>query len=207
VAAGLKPNVELAEQAGVELGRTGAIRVSERMETNLAGVFAAGDCAETLHLVTGKPVWIPLGTTANKMGRVAGANAAGVRERFAGVAGTSIVRVCGLGIGSTGLSLAQARAEGFDAVSAAITALDHPRYFGGRPTAVELVADRRTGRLLGGLVLGEEGVAGRVNVLAAGLHKAMTVDEFGQLDLAYAPPFAPVWDPLLIAAQQLARRL
>lgn len=207
VAAGLKPNVELAEQAGVELGRTGAIRVTERMETNLAGVFAAGDCAEATHLVTGKPVWIPLGTTANKMGRVAGANAAGVRERFAGVAGTSIVRVCGLGIGSAGLSEAQARAAGFDAVSAAITALDHPRYYGGRPTSVELVADRRSGRLLGGLVLGEEGVAGRVNVVAAALHKAMTVEEFGQLDLAYAPPFAPVWDPLLIAAQQLARRL
>jgi NADPH-dependent 2,4-dienoyl-CoA reductase/sulfur reductase-like enzyme len=207
VAAGLKPNVELAEQAGVEIGRTGAIRVTERMETNLTGVFAAGDCAEATHQVTGKPVWIPLGTTANKMGRVAGANAAGVRERFAGVAGTSIVRVCGLGIGSTGLSLAEARAEGFDAVSASITTLDHPRYYGGRPTAVELVADRRTGRLLGGLVLGEEGVAGRVNVVAAALHKAMTVDEFGQLDLAYAPPFAPVWDPLLIAAQQLARRL
>lgn len=207
VAAGLKPNVELAEQAGVEIGRTGAIRVTERMETNLAGVFAAGDCAEATHLVTGRPVWIPLGTTANKMGRVAGANAAGVRERFAGVAGTSIVRVCGLGIGSTGLSEAQARAEGFDAVSAPITALDRPRYYGGRPTSVELVADRRTGRLLGGLVLGEEGVAGRVNVVAAALHKGMTVEEFGQLDLAYAPPFAPVWDPLLIAAHQLARRL
>ncbi len=207
VAAGLKPNVELAQEAGVELGRTGAIRVSERMETNLAGVFAAGDCAETIHVVTGKPVWMPLGTTANKMGRVAGANAAGRRERFAGVAGTSIVRVCGLAIGSTGLSLAQARAQGFDAVSASISALDHPRYFGGRPTGVELVAERRSGRLLGGLVLGEEGVAGRVNVLAAALHQAMTVEEFGQLDLAYAPPFAPVWDPLLIAAQQLARRL
>jgi NADPH-dependent 2,4-dienoyl-CoA reductase/sulfur reductase-like enzyme len=207
LAAGLKPNAELAQEAGVDIGRTGAIGVTDRMETNLSGVYAAGDCAEATHVVTGGPVWIPLGTTANKMGRVAGANAAGARERFPGVVGTSIVGVCGLGVGFTGLSLTQARAEGFDAVSASISALDHPRYFRGRPTQIELVADRRTGRLLGGLVLGEEGVAGRVNVIASALHKVMTVEEFNHLDLAYAPPFAPVWDPLLIAAQQLAKLL
>jgi len=207
LATGLKPNVELAEEAGIEIGPTGAIRASERMETNLAGVYAAGDCAETTHLVTGGPVWQPLGTTANKMGRVAGANAAGRRERFPGIAGTAIVRLCGLAIGFTGLSAAGARAAGFDAVSATITALDHPRYFGGRPTEIELVADRRTGRLLGGAVLGEDGVAGRVNVLAAALSRSMTVDELEYLDLAYAPPFAPVWDPLLVAARQLAREL
>jgi NADPH-dependent 2,4-dienoyl-CoA reductase/sulfur reductase-like enzyme len=207
LATGLKPNVELAQEAGVEIGPTGAIRVSERMETNLAGVYAAGDCAETTHLVTGGPVWQPLGTTANKMGRVAGANAAGRRERFPGIAGTAIVRLCGLAIGSTGLSANKARAAGFDAVAATVTALDHPRYFGGRPTEIELVADRRTGRLLGGAVVGEEGVAGRVNVLAAALVRSMTVEEFQFLDLAYAPPFAPVWDPLLIAAQQLAHEL
>jgi NADPH-dependent 2,4-dienoyl-CoA reductase/sulfur reductase-like enzyme len=207
LATGLKPNVELAQEAGIEIGPTGAIRVSERMETNLAGVYAAGDCAETTHLVTGSPVWQPLGTTANKMGRVAGANAAGRRERFPGIAGTAIVRLCGLAIGFTGLSAARARAAGFDAVAATITAGDRPRYFGGRPTQIELVADRRTGRLLGGAVIGEEGVAGRVNTLAAALSRAMTVEEFQFLDLAYAPPFAPVWDPLLIAAQQLLREL
>jgi len=207
LATGLKPNVELAEEAGIEIGPTGAIRVSERMETNLTGVYAAGDCAETIHLVTGGAVWQPLGTTANKMGRVAGANAAGRRQRFPGIAGTGIVRLGGLAIGFTGLSAARARAAGFDAVSATITALDHPRYFGGRPTEIELVADRRTGRLLGGAVLGEEGVAGRVNVLAAALSRSMTVEELEWLDLAYAPPFAPVWDPLLVAARQLAREL
>jgi len=112
LATGFRPNVELAEDAGVELGRTGAIRVTERMETNLHGVYAAGDCAEVLHRLTGRAAYIPLGTTANKMGRVAGANAAGRRERFPGVVGTSIVRVCGLGIGLTGLSERQARGEG-----------------------------------------------------------------------------------------------
>ncbi len=207
LAAGLKPNVDLAAEAGVRLGPTGAIQVTDRMETNLFAVFAAGDCAETHHLVTGRPVWIPLGTTANKMGRVAGASAAGRRERFAGIVGTSIVRVCGLGIGMTGLSLSQARREGFDAVSASIQARDRAGYFRGRTTTVELVADRPSGRLLGALVVGEEGVAGRINVVAAALHARARLEDFEQLDLAYAPPFAPVWDPLLLAAQQLRQRL
>ncbi len=207
VAAGLKPNVELAAAAGVAVGRTGAIQVTDRMETNLGSVYAAGDCAETLHCVSGRPIYVPLGTTANKMGRVAGANAAGVRERFAGIAGTSIVRVCGLGIGLTGFSVTQAKREGFDAVSARIEGKDRAAYFNGRPTRVELVADRRTRRLLGGAITGEQGVAGRVNVVATALAAKMTVDDFLELDLAYAPPYAPVWDPLLVAGQQLVKLL
>lgn len=207
LAAGIRPNTELAEEAGIERGRTGAIRVDERMETSVPGIFAAGDCAEVQHLVTGRPAYIPLGTTANKMGRVAGANAAGGRERFPGVVGTAIVRVCGLGIGMTGLSTGQARAEGFSPVAAKIQSRSRPRYFQGRPVTVELVADAHSGRLLGGIVTGEEGVAGRINVIASALHARMTVEEFEQLDLCYAPPFAPVWDPVLIAAQQLAKKL
>ena len=122
LATGLRPNTEIAVEAGVELGRTGAIRVDERMETNLGGVYAAGDCAETMHLVTGRPAYIPLGTTANKMGRVAGANAAGARERFTGVVGTSIFSVFGLGVGMTGLSVEQARREGFSPLAERIEA-------------------------------------------------------------------------------------
>jgi NADPH-dependent 2,4-dienoyl-CoA reductase/sulfur reductase-like enzyme len=207
LAAGLKPNVEMAAEAGVEVGRTGAIRVDERMETNLSGVYAAGDCAQTAHIVSGRPVWMPLGTTANKMGRVAGANAAGARERFPGIVGTSIVRLCGLGIGFTGLAPCEARAAGFEPVSERIDARDRPRYFRPRPITVELTADRRTRRLLGATVIGEHEVAGRINTVAAALTGRLTVDDFSQLDLAYAPPFAPVWDPLLVAAQQLIRRL
>ena len=202
-ATGVRPNVEVSADAGVELGHTGAIRVDEHMETNLPGVYAAGDCAETLHLVTGRPAYIPLGTTANKMGRVAGANAAGRRERFGGVVGTAIVRVFGLGIAITGLSAEQARREGFSPISARITARSHAGYFGGKPITVELVADAATRRLLGGAVWGEEGVAGRINVIATALHNRMRVEDLEQLDLAYAPPFATVWDPVLIAAQQL----
>jgi NADPH-dependent 2,4-dienoyl-CoA reductase/sulfur reductase-like enzyme len=205
VSAGFKPNVEMAREAGVELGRTGAIRADDRMETNLHGVYAAGDCAEVMHLVTGRPTWIPLGTTANKTGRIAGANAAGSRERFAGVVGTSIVGIFGMGFATTGLSVEQARAEGYSPVAARIEAPARPHYFTSAKTTVELVADRATRRLMGGSVIGEEGAAGRIDVIAAALQSRLRVDEFEQLDLAYSPPFAPVWDPLLIAAQQLIK--
>lgn len=207
IATGLRPNTEIAVEAGVELGRTGAIRVDERMQTNLGGVYAAGDCTETTHLVTGRPAYIPLGTTANKMGRVAGANAAGARERFTGVVGTCLFSVFGLGVGTAGLSVAEARREGFSPLAERIEARGRPRYFGGRLTAVELVADRNTGRLLGGVVTGEQDVAGRINVIASALQNRMLVEDFERLDLAYAPPFSTVWDPLLIAAQQLAHKL
>ena len=206
LATGLRPNVEIAAEAGVELGRTGAIRVDEHMETNLPGIYAAGDCAEALHLVTGRPAYIPLGTTANKMGRVAGANAAGRRERFGGVVGTAIVSVFGMGVAFSGLSVDQARREGFSPVSARISARSRPGYFDGKPIAVELVADSGSGRLLGGSVWGEDGVEGRINVIATALHNRMRIEDLEQLDLAYAPPFATVWDPVLIAAQQLRKR-
>lgn len=207
VSAGFKPNVELATQAGVELGRTGAIATDERMETNLRGVFAAGDCIETNHVVTGRPTWIPLGTTANKTGRVAGANAAGGRERFPGIAGTSIVGIFGLGFATTGLSVSEARKEGFNPVAARIDAHSRPRYYGGTRTTVELIADRATRRILGGSVIGEDGAAGRIDVIATAVQTRMRVDEFEQLDLAYSPPFSPLWDPVLIAAQQLMKEL
>jgi len=207
LAAGLGPNTDLAADAGIEIGRTGAIRTTDRMETNLHGVWAAGDCAEVTHLVTGRSVWIPLGTTANKMGRVAGSNATGSRERFPGVAGTSIVRICGVGFAFTGLSAAQAKSEGFDPVSTRVEDLDRARYFWGRKTSVELVADRGSRRLVGGTVIGQPGAEGRINVIAAAVTNRMRIEEFAQLDLAYTPPYAQVWDPLLIAAQQLEKLL
>jgi CoA-dependent NAD(P)H sulfur oxidoreductase len=206
LATGLRPNVEIAAEAGVEVGRTGAIRVDEHMQTNLPGVYAAGDCAEALHLVTGRPAYIPLGTTANKMGRVAGANAAGRRERFGGVVGTAILNIFGMGVAFSGLAVDQAQREGFSPVSARITAHSRAGYFGGKPITVELVADAGTHRLLGGSVWGENGVEGRINVIATALHNRMRVEDLEQLDLAYAPPFSTVWDPVLIAAQQLSNK-
>jgi NADPH-dependent 2,4-dienoyl-CoA reductase/sulfur reductase-like enzyme len=137
--------------------------------------------------------------------RVADANAAGRRERFPGITGTMIVHVCGAGIAVTGLSECQARREGFDAVSAAINGLSKPGYFHGTPVRVDLVAERRSGRLLGGSVMGQCDAALRIDVIVAALTSRMRLDDFEHLDLAYAPPFAPVWDPLLIAAQQLRK--
>ncbi|MBI5280884.1 MAG: FAD-dependent oxidoreductase [Candidatus Solibacter usitatus] len=205
--AGLKPNVEILAEAGAELGRTGALRVSEHMETSLGGVYAAGDCCEAMHRVTGRPVWLPLGATANKMGRVAGANAAGARERFEGITGTSIVRIGGLAVAMTGLGVIQARREGFTPVETLIEARDRPKYFRGRKVTVQLVADRGSRRLLGGAICGDEGVAGRINVVATALAARMTAADFASLDLAYAPPYAAVADPLLVAAQSLVKAL
>jgi NADPH-dependent 2,4-dienoyl-CoA reductase/sulfur reductase-like enzyme len=205
--AGLQPNVEIPSDAGVELGRTGAIRTDDRMETSLRGVYAAGDCCETNHIVSGKPCWILLGTTAQKTGRVAGSNAAGGRERFEGVAGTSIVKVCGLGVGITGLSEHEARQCGFRPVSARVEALEKSRYFLGSKLEVTLTADAGSGRLLGATVVGDDGVLARLNTVVAALHARMSVEQFAALDLAYAPPYAPVMDPVLVAAQQLLKDL
>ena len=206
-AAGLKPNVEVMADAGAELGRTGALHVADRQETSLSGVYAAGDCCESMHLVSGKPVWLPLGTTANKQGRVAGSNAAGSRERFPGITGTSIVRIAGLAVAMTGLSLQQARRDGFSPIEARIESRDKPKYFRGRLVTVQLIADRNSGRLLGAVVVGDDSAAGRINVAAAALTARMKVDDLAGLDLAYAPPYASVSDPLLLAAQQLLKAL
>jgi NADPH-dependent 2,4-dienoyl-CoA reductase/sulfur reductase-like enzyme len=204
---GLQPNAEIPIAAGAAAGRSGALLVDEYCETSLPGVFAAGDCCESRHAVTGASVWVPLGTTANKMGRAAGANAAGRRERFPGIAGTMAVRIAGLGAAASGLSPSAAAREGFAPVSARIAKPDKPAYFRGRRTEVELVADRRTGRLLGGAVAGDIDPTGRINVIATALQARLAVDQFAQLDLAYAPPYATVMDPLLVAAQQLLKLL
>jgi NADPH-dependent 2,4-dienoyl-CoA reductase/sulfur reductase-like enzyme len=207
VAAGLQANTELLADAGAGLGRSGALRVDERLETTLGGIYAAGDCCEALHIVTGRPAWIPLGTTANRMGRTAGANAAGARERFTGVAGTSIVRIGGLAAATTGLSSQQARREGFSPVEAVIEGRDRPKYFQGRKVAIQLIADRHSRRLLGAAILGDEGVAGRINVIATALAARLQPESLASVDLAYAPPYSTVTDPLITAAQQLAKML
>jgi NADPH-dependent 2,4-dienoyl-CoA reductase/sulfur reductase-like enzyme len=192
--------VALARDAGVPLGATGAIAVDAGMRTQTPGVFAAGDCAEAHHLVTRKAVFVPLGTTANKQGKVAGANAAGANERFRGIVGTAAFKVFDLEVGRTGLSLTEARREGCDAVSA----VSHHgsrghAYPGGKTITTVLVAERGTGRLLGAQMVGEN-VAKRVDVFATALHARMSVEDIESLDLSYAPPFAPVYDPILIAA-------
>lgn len=201
VAVGVKPSVGLAEAAGITLGDTGAIAVDALMRTSAPDVFAAGDCAEVHHLVSGKPVWIPLGTTANKQGKVAGANAAGATETFGGIVGTAVFKVFGVEVGRTGLGQREITELGVEAVTAPSTQPSRAHsYPGGSEVRTVLFAETETGLLLGAQMVGREGVAGRIDTLATALHAGMTVEQVEGLDLAYAPPFAPVYDPVLIAA-------
>lgn len=206
LAMGVRPGVELARAAGIALGPTGAVAVDDHQRTNLAHVWAAGDVAEAHHRVTGKPAWVPLGTTANKQGRVAGENLAGGDARFAGIVGTAVVKVFDMEAASSGLSEARARAEGYSVQTVSATANSRAHYMPGhQPIHVKLVYETGSRRLLGGQLVGREGVAKRVDTIAAALHQGWTVDELAELDLSYAPPFAPVWDPILVAAN-LARK-
>ena len=208
LAVGVRPNTELAQGAGVELGARGAIAVDEYLRTNVPEIFAAGDCAETLHLVTCKKVYIPLGTTANKQGRIAGENAAGLNSVFEGVVGSAVTKVFDLEVARTGLTTLEADKEGYDHFSSTIRGWSRSRaYPAGKPVTVTYVVERGSGRLLGAQMVGEEGVAHRIDTLAAALYSGMTVDEVARLDLAYAPPFASVWDPILIAANVALKKL
>jgi CoA-dependent NAD(P)H sulfur oxidoreductase len=203
---GAVPNVDLAHEGGVTLGKTGAIATDSHMGTNLPGVYAAGDCAEALHLVTGVPDYIPLGSTANKQGRIAGTNAAGGEATFGGIVGTMVVRAFDLVVASTGITAGKAQALGYAVEETLITAKDISHYFpGAADMHVKLVVDQQSGRLLGGQIVGRKGVAKRIDVLATALYSRLTVSEIQQLDLSYAPPFAPVWDPILVAANVAAK--
>ncbi len=205
---GVAPRVELAARAGIRLGPSGAIAVSERLETSASSVYAAGNCAECTHLVTGRPTAIPLGTVAAKQGRIAGENLAGRRSLFSGALGTSIVRVFGVTAASTGLSFLAAEREGFRASAASIEGRFQAGYFGsGAPARVKVVAERGSGRLLGAQIVGSAEGASRIDVLAAAITARMTVADAAQLDLAYAPPSGALWNPILIAMNALAREV
>ncbi len=202
---GVQPNSELAAEAGLETGVRGSIRVDRRQQTSTEGVWAAGDCCESYHRVTGGPTYVPLGTVANKQGRVAGVNIGGGYATFPGVVGTAVVRICSVEASRTGLSEREAQGAGFEYVTTRIEATTRAHYFpGSRPIAVKLLAERGSGRVLGGQIVGEEGAAKRIDVIATAITAGLTADEMIDLDLAYAPPFSPVWDPVATAARRLA---
>ena len=208
VAAGVRPNVELASSSGLRIGDTGAIWVNQHQQTSHDQVWSAGDCAEAYHRILRRNVWIPLGTTANKQGRIAGANVLGVGQRFRGIVGTAGFVVFDLEVARSGIGEEEAAAEGFDPVAVSIRQSSRAHgYPGGLPIQVHLVADRETGLLLGGELVGREGAALRVDILAAALAGHMTVADLQNFDLVYAPPFAPVWDPVLVAANQLIKKV
>lgn len=206
VAIGVRPNVRLAERTGIKLGAGKAISVDGHMRTNFEGVFAAGDCADAVHQVTGEKVYIPLGSTANKQGRVAGSNVAGMFCTFGGVAGTAVVKVFDLEVARTGLTAREARAKALDVEISSIRAGDHAGYYpGATKLHIQLVMERQSRRLIGAQLLGAKGAAKRVDVLAAALYGKMSVDDLINVDYSYAPPYAMALDATLVAANVIGR--
>ncbi len=203
---GVRPNTSLAETAGLPLGDAGGLRPDRRMRVpDVDGVWAAGDCTEVMHRISQRWVHIPLGTHANKQGRVAGTNIGGGYATFPGVLGTAISKVCDLEIGRTGLGEQEAEDAGFACLTTTVESTTRAGYFPGtKPITVKLIVEKRTGRLLGAQVVGREDAAKRIDAAAVAIWNGMTVEEIAGLDLGYAPPFAPVWDPTLIAARKAA---
>lgn len=205
---GVEPNSELARDAGIVLGDRNAIHVDERCRTSAPGVWAAGDCADAYHRLLGRSIYFPLGTTANKQGRVCGLDLAGREARFPGIVGTAITRFRETEIARTGLTEREARAAGFQVVTAQVRSTTRSGYFPGATwMTVKMVAEEPTGRLLGAQIVGGSGAGKRIDTVATALTAGMTLDEFIYLDLAYAPPFSPVWDPVVVAARKLAREV
>ncbi len=207
-AIGVKPNSDFAGQSGLELGLNKAITVDRNMLTSNKHVYAAGDCADAYHVVTGKKTYVPLALRANRAGWAVADNIFGKNIELPGIAGTSVFKVFDLEVARTGLDVKDSIANGFDVAEVYVQtrsrAHAHP---GSTPIHLHMVADRNSGRLLGAQMVGREGVAHRINAVAVALHSQMTVEQFVQCDLAYAPPFSPVWDPLLTTANQLLKNM
>lgn len=197
IATGVRPNVDLAVAAGIKLGSFGAIAVDTRMETSEKDIYAAGDCIEQFHLVTGKPVFRPLGSTANKTGRIAGNNAAGGDLEFRGILGTGIFKVFNLTVAQTGLTEKEALKEGYDISVSHNIKPNKPEYLGGKEMVIKSIADKKDGRLIGVEIVGEEGVDKRIDVFATLITFGAKVSDLVHLDLAYAPPFSTTKDPVM----------
>jgi NADPH-dependent 2,4-dienoyl-CoA reductase/sulfur reductase-like enzyme len=206
ISVGVVPNTEIAKEAGLALGKSGALSVDERQLTSDAHIYGAGDCCEVIHRITGEPVYVPLGDLANKQGWVAGENAAGGDITYPGIFGSAHFKVFDLEVGFTGLSCMEAEVEGIDFISRTIEGRSKPRlYPGSSLIRVCLVAEKWTKKLLGAQIAGRDGAAHRINILAAALAGGLTIDDVVDLDLAYAPPFTPTIDPILTAARVLMK--
>ncbi len=205
---GVRPQVELAGRAGVRIGETGAIWVNEKMETSVEGIYAAGDCAETIHLLTGKRTWVPLGSTANKQGRVVGTNVCGGSSIFPGVLGTAIFKTFDFNVAKTGLNMKEAEREGFRPIEAIVRGLDRAHYYPGKKeSTLKVIADQETGRVLGGQAIGDGSSDKCIDILAMALHAKMDCRTLATVDLAYAPPFSPALSPVIVAASVLMNKL
>jgi len=208
VAVGVTPNSDFAEKAGIELGINNAISVDRMLKTSVDNIFAAGDCADAFHVVTGQKTWIPLALRANRAGWAVADNICGKETKLQGIAGTGVFKVFELEVAQTGLNLEEASNYGFEATETMVQTRSRAHAHPGSSTIwVQMVGDKKSGRLLGVQMVGQEGVAHRINAPAVALHNHMTVEHFSQSDLAYAPPFSPVWDPMLTAANQLLKKM
>ena len=208
VGIGITPNSRIAEKAGLAIEVHQSIAVDSRLQTSDPNIYAAGDCADAYHVVTGQKAWIPLALRANRAGWAVADNVCGKDAELVGVAGTSVFKVFDFEVARTGLNLQEAQAAGFDPVENMIKSRSRAHtYSSGHPIWVNMIADKKSGRLLGAQMVGQEGVAHRINGPAVALHTQMTVAQYSQTDLAYAPPFGPTWDPTLTAANQLLKKL
>lgn len=207
MAVGIRPNVALARAAGIEIGVTGAIAVNEKMQTNLADIYACGDCTESFSIVDGRKLYRPLGSTANKMGRIAGDVATGGSLAFRGIAGTGIFKVFEMSIAACGLNEAQARESGYDVVVSHNIKPDKPEYFGGREMVIKAIVDRRTEKILGVQIIGYEGVDKRIDVFITAMTAGLQASDLEHLDLAYAPPFSTTKDPVIYTGMILDNAL
>jgi CoA-dependent NAD(P)H sulfur oxidoreductase len=202
LAMGVEPNSELADEAGIQLGANRAIRVNEYMETSVEGIYAAGDCATARMASFGIEMHAPLALKANKQGLIAGMNIGGQRKPFAGIMNAAVTKVFDLGVARTGLSFDQARDLGLDPEKNMVTSRDRARYYpGSSPIHILVITGRRDGRVLGAQMAGRVESVKRIDVFTAAIYSGMTVDQVFDLDLAYAPPFSPVYDPVLLAAR------
>lgn len=207
---GVKPNVELAKQLGIEIGATRAIKVNEHMETNVPEVYAVGDCAETTNLITGKPAWYPMGSTANKMGRVAGINMNDPEEKdsLKGVLGTTVVKLFDLNAAKTGLSEKSAKKEGYDVISVVLPGNDKAHYYPGyRMIITKLIADKDSHKVLGAQIIGEGVVDKPIDIIATAITLGAKVEDLEKLDLAYAPPFSMAMSTTIVTANVLLNKL
>ena len=208
VGVGVSPCSELASEAGLALGPSDSVAVDRSLLTSDENIYAAGDCADAYHVVTGKKTWIPLALRANRSGWAVADNVIGRRVELPGVVGTAVFKVFDMEVARTGLSVAEAEKFGFQPAETMIKSRSrahaHP---GTQDIWVQIVGDKKTGKLLGAQMVGKEGAAHRINAAAVALHAEMTVEAFSQSDLAYAPPFGPTWDPLLTAANQVLKKL
>jgi NADPH-dependent 2,4-dienoyl-CoA reductase/sulfur reductase-like enzyme/rhodanese-related sulfurtransferase len=208
ISVGVKPNVELAKNAGIEIGSTGAIKVNSRMQTNIEDIYAAGDCAEQFNTVSNTPMWVPLGSTANKQGRIAAINMTGGHAEFKGVLGSAVTRIFDYTVSITGLGEKNAHRYGIDFETAIIPHKDRAGYMPeAEKIVIKMLAEKGTGRIIGVQAIGKGDADKRVNIGATAISAGMTIDEFVDTDLTYAPPYSPSIDPILTAAQVLQGKL